>query len=228
MATSIAPLRVLVNSAGIGWAQRTVGKDGSYESAANQIFRAAGLPAGFYDDPSDYADPDATLRNARTYSWMHPVGEIVTGILAAGMSLKWLHEHDRVPWRMFGILVEGGTVVTMDAARSRYDDGYVLVRDGEIAVYCNLEEERKSNRKFLMLEIRGDQKKFVDSLAKLGCEYAISTDSCLKVVLQDGVEVRDLYRLAAETQVQVRRLSYKRDSLEDIFLKAMENGHGRL
>jgi NAD(P)-dependent dehydrogenase (short-subunit alcohol dehydrogenase family) len=35
MAKSIAALRVLVNSAGIGWAQRTVGKDGSYESAAN-------------------------------------------------------------------------------------------------------------------------------------------------------------------------------------------------
>jgi NAD(P)-dependent dehydrogenase (short-subunit alcohol dehydrogenase family) len=35
MATSMGPLRVLVNSAGIGWAQRTVGKDGSYESAAN-------------------------------------------------------------------------------------------------------------------------------------------------------------------------------------------------
>ena len=35
MAKSIAPLRVLVNSAGIGWAQRTVGKDGSYDSAAN-------------------------------------------------------------------------------------------------------------------------------------------------------------------------------------------------
>jgi len=35
MAKSIGPLRVLVNSAGIGWAQRTVGKDGTYESAAN-------------------------------------------------------------------------------------------------------------------------------------------------------------------------------------------------
>ena len=35
MAKSIGPVRVLVNSAGIGWAQRTVGKDGSYESAAN-------------------------------------------------------------------------------------------------------------------------------------------------------------------------------------------------
>jgi NAD(P)-dependent dehydrogenase (short-subunit alcohol dehydrogenase family) len=35
MAKSMGPLRVLVNSAGIGWAQRTVGKDGQYESAAN-------------------------------------------------------------------------------------------------------------------------------------------------------------------------------------------------
>ncbi len=35
MAKSMGPVRVLVNSAGIGWAQRTVGKDGSLESAAN-------------------------------------------------------------------------------------------------------------------------------------------------------------------------------------------------
>ena len=35
MAKSMGPLRVLVNSAGIGWAQRTVGKDGSYDSAAS-------------------------------------------------------------------------------------------------------------------------------------------------------------------------------------------------
>lgn len=59
-----------------------------------------------FDDPSDYADPAARLTNARTYSWMHPLGEIVTSILAAGMILRWLHEHDRVPWRMFEMLVE--------------------------------------------------------------------------------------------------------------------------
>jgi NAD(P)-dependent dehydrogenase (short-subunit alcohol dehydrogenase family) len=35
MAKSMGPVRALVNSAGIGWAQRTVGKDGSYDSAAN-------------------------------------------------------------------------------------------------------------------------------------------------------------------------------------------------
>jgi NAD(P)-dependent dehydrogenase (short-subunit alcohol dehydrogenase family) len=34
-AESLGPLRVLVNSAGIGWAQRTVGRDGTFESAAD-------------------------------------------------------------------------------------------------------------------------------------------------------------------------------------------------
>jgi len=107
-------------------------------------------------------------------------------------------------------------------------DEILILRDGQIAVYCNLEEERKSNRKFLMLETRGDQKRFAEALEKLGCDYAITNATRMKVVLQDGVEVRDLYRVAAEEQVQLRRLSYKRDSLEDIFLKAMENGHGGL
>ncbi len=32
-ADDLAPLRVLINSAGIGWAQRTVGRDGSFDSA---------------------------------------------------------------------------------------------------------------------------------------------------------------------------------------------------
>ena len=107
-------------------------------------------------------------------------------------------------------------------------DEILILKEGQIAVYCNLEEERKSNRKFLMLETRGDRSRFIDALARLGCEYAISSEYRLKVVLQDGVEVKDLYRIAAQEQLQLRRLSYKRDSLEDIFLKAMENGNGGL
>ncbi|MGI8919436.1 MAG: ABC transporter ATP-binding protein [Pyrinomonadaceae bacterium] len=104
----------------------------------------------------------------------------------------------------------------------------VILKDGRLVVYCNLEEERKSNRKFLVLETRGDQARFAKAIADLGCEYALTGDHRLKVVLQETIEVRDLYRIAAEQQMQIRRLSYKRDSLEDIFLKAMENGHGGL
>ena len=44
----------------------------------------------------------------------------------------------------------------------------------------------------------------------------------------DSVEIRDLYRVAAEKGVTIRRLDYKRDSLQDIFLKAMEAPRGSL
>jgi ABC-2 type transport system ATP-binding protein len=104
----------------------------------------------------------------------------------------------------------------------------LILKDGRLVVYCNLEEERKSNRKFLMLETRGDQDKFVEAVGKLGCEYAVTGDHRVKLILQGGIEVKDLYRIASEHDVQIRRLSYKRDSLEDIFLKAMESGNGGL
>jgi len=100
----------------------------------------------------------------------------------------------------------------------------LILKDGCLAVYCDLEAERKANKKFLMLETRGDQKSFAEAVAALGCEYAITGDHRLKIILQEETKIRDLYRLAAERQLQIRRLTYKRDSLEDIFLKAMENG----
>lgn len=104
----------------------------------------------------------------------------------------------------------------------------LVLNKGCIAVYCNLEEERRLNRRFLDLEMRGDAEGFAEAVKDLGCEYALAEGSRIKVILRDGVEIRDLYRIAAEREVQIRRLSYKRDSLEDIFLKAMENGDGRI
>jgi ABC-2 type transport system ATP-binding protein len=104
----------------------------------------------------------------------------------------------------------------------------LIIKQGRIVVYCNLEEERKANRKFLEIETRGDREGFVEAIASLGCEYALTSERRLKLVLQNSAEIRDLYRLAGEHQVQIRRLNFKRDSLEDIFLKAMEDGNGGL
>lgn len=60
------------------------------------------------DSGLDYADPQARLRNRRTYEWMHPLGQIVSSLIAAGLAVEWLHEHDSVPWPMFRSLVEDG------------------------------------------------------------------------------------------------------------------------
>jgi len=111
-------------------------------------------------------------------------------------------------------------------------DEVLVLKGGNIATYCNLEEERRANRKFLELETRGgDEASFAAAVEALGVEMAMDAKQKIKLVLPEGVEVRDLYRLAAERQVQIRRLDYKKDSLQDIFLKAMETevrDHGRV
>jgi ABC-2 type transport system ATP-binding protein len=103
-------------------------------------------------------------------------------------------------------------------------DEILVLKDGRIAANCNLEEERKANRKFIELETRGDRTAFVEAIGNLGCEYALSGERRIKLIMNETVEISDLYHLALEHKVQIRRLNYKRDSLEDIFLKAMENG----
>jgi ABC-2 type transport system ATP-binding protein len=105
-------------------------------------------------------------------------------------------------------------------------DEVLVLKDGRVAMRCDLEAERRANRRFLELETRepaaAGGSGFAAAAEALGCECAMHGPRRLKLVLPPEVEVRDLYRLAAERQVQIRRLSYRRDSLEDIFLKAME------
>jgi ABC-2 type transport system ATP-binding protein len=107
----------------------------------------------------------------------------------------------------------------------------LVLKQGEVAVYADLAKERQANRNFLELEVRGldgadAAPRFAHLAEQLGCECASSPRQRLKLVLPQGVEVRDLYKMAASEDLQIRRLDYKRDSLEDLFLKAMEAGHG--
>ena len=104
----------------------------------------------------------------------------------------------------------------------------LILKDGRIVHYSNLEEERRANRRFVEMEPVGDSASLAKALEAMGCECAFSSNR-LKAVLSDGFEIRDIYRLAAEREVQLRRLNYRRDTLEDIFLKAMEtNTNGSL
>jgi len=101
-------------------------------------------------------------------------------------------------------------------------DEVIILRDGNIAGICNLEEERRLNRKFLELETNGEDNSFADAVQQLGCECALFGKGRMKVVLPETIEIRELYQIAAQRDVQIRRMNYRRDSLEDIFLKAMQ------
>jgi ABC-2 type transport system ATP-binding protein len=105
-------------------------------------------------------------------------------------------------------------------------DEVLILKDGLLSARCNLAEERRAQRKFLELETTGGTG-FPEAAARLGCEYASFGGGRLKLVLPERLTIQQLYAAAAEQGVQIRRFSYRRDSLEDIFLRAMEAPEGR-
>ncbi len=107
----------------------------------------------------------------------------------------------------------------------------LILRNGRVAALCNLEEERRANRKFLELETIGANGAFSSALQQLGCECAVFNNGRMKVVMPDKIEIREVYRIAEQQAIQIRKMNHRRDSLEDIFLNAMEQtgaAHGGL
>lgn len=99
----------------------------------------------------------------------------------------------------------------------------LILKGGRVVHQANLEEERRSNKRFVEVEACGDETAFADAVAALGCECASGGGGRFRMVLSEGLEIRDIYRVAAEKDIQLRRLNFRRDSLEDIFLRAMQD-----
>ncbi|BFU43606.1 class I SAM-dependent methyltransferase [Krasilnikovia sp. MM14-A1004] len=51
-----------------------------------------------YDEPGTYVDTDVEFTHTVTHEWNHGLGEIVTAVLAAGLTVTGLVEHRSVPW----------------------------------------------------------------------------------------------------------------------------------
>ena len=52
-----------------------------------------------WNDGGTYVDTDHTFEHTTTHEWSHGLGEIVTALLEAGMTITGLVEHDSVPWQ---------------------------------------------------------------------------------------------------------------------------------
>ena len=57
-----------------------------------------------FDDTSVYSDPDATVKTVRSYEWIHPVGDVVTALIDAGLQIEYLHEFDTVSWKALAFM----------------------------------------------------------------------------------------------------------------------------
>lgn len=180
----------------VGLGEARYRKVGTYSLGMKQLAKLAqaiahGPQLIMLDEPTNGLDPEARQRMLQLVREIRDTGEVT--VLISSHLLRDIEE---------------------------CCDEVIILKQGRIAALCNLEEERKSNLKFLEMEV-SNENGFLTAVRGLGCECASFGAGRIKLVLPDNIEVRQLYRLAGEHSVQIRRMNYRRDSLEDIFLKAM-------
>ncbi len=83
-------------------------------------------------------------------------------------------------------------------------DEAVIMKDGAVVHQCNLEEERRSNRSFVELEVTGDDGNLRAALPEIGAEGVPEGSGRWRIVLPPGVEVDAIWAIAgaAETPRQ--------------------------
>lgn len=98
----------------------------------------------------------------------------------------------------------------------------LILKQGSIVHHSNLESERRTNKRFVEIQTHGDDSGFAETLVAIGCQCSAVVGGRLKAVVPEEFDLREIYRVAAGRDLQLRRLNYRRDTLEDIFMKAME------
>jgi ABC-2 type transport system ATP-binding protein len=98
----------------------------------------------------------------------------------------------------------------------------LILRNGRIVHHSNLAEERLANKRFVEIETLGELQGFDEQLVALGCPCTVDIKGRFKLELPADFDMRRIYGFAAERDLQLRRVSYRQDTLEEIFLKAME------
>jgi len=104
-------------------------------------------------------------------------------------------------------------------------DEVVILKEGRIVHHANLEEERRANRRFVELEVAGDDRGLSVALRDHGAEGVTEGAGRWRIVLPPAVELDVIWQVTARQNLDVHRLTHRRDTLEEIFLKAVGHIH---
>lgn len=192
----------------LGLGEARYRKLGTYSIGMKQMAKLAqalvhGPRLLFLDEPTNGLDPAARQRMIRLIQEVRDAGE--TRLVLSSHLLRDVEE---------------------------CCDEVVILKQGRLAAHVNLDAERKSNRKFLELDTtrgpaNGERDAYAQAVTALGCDCAVFPSAGggtrIKVVLPENVQVRALYELASQHSVSIRRMSNRRDSLEEIFLDVMRD-----
>lgn len=97
----------------------------------------------------------------------------------------------------------------------------LMLDQGRVVGYGTLDELSLHRKDHFQVKLRGDRQAVADHLTRAGAEVKPGDDNLLEVTLRNGLGSNSIFRAARECGAQVRGLEPSRDSLEDIFARAI-------
>jgi len=100
-------------------------------------------------------------------------------------------------------------------------DSVVILNKGRVAAQGRMADLRAADYSLYEVRIKGAGDGFRDRLVACGCRVDETEDRLLKVYLPAGRDPMEVFRAAAETDVQVRHFVRSQTSLEDVFARTV-------
>ncbi|MDX2177932.1 MAG: ABC transporter ATP-binding protein [Candidatus Sumerlaeia bacterium] len=105
-------------------------------------------------------------------------------------------------------------------------DSVCVINKGRVALNGVIAELKKEDRRTYDLRIEGDSERFLGAVAARGWVCSGNDRGDIRVQLPDRDDARSIFAVAREADVQLRHFHYKQDTLEDIFMNALEESRG--
>ncbi|HOE97117.1 MAG TPA: ABC transporter ATP-binding protein [Candidatus Sumerlaeota bacterium] len=102
----------------------------------------------------------------------------------------------------------------------------VVLNKGRVTAAGNIAAMKQTDERRFELRIKGPLDPFVAALSELGCQCRLGKREALQVVLPEHLPPRRIFEVARGQRVQIRHYYARKDTLEDVFLKALEDDAG--
>jgi ABC-2 type transport system ATP-binding protein len=99
----------------------------------------------------------------------------------------------------------------------------MVLKQGRIVASGNIEAMKHTEENLFELRVKGEIDPFIAALSRLGCNCRLDRRESLQITTPNGLRAEQIFRVARDLQVQIRHFYAKKDSLEDIFIKVMED-----
>src|ERR1700722_4007134 len=97
----------------------------------------------------------------------------------------------------------------------------IVLGRGKLRTEGNIQQLKQLHNRSFEVRLKGDTRPFAERLSALGCSARLR-DEFLVVEIPEGRTQQLLWEVASQEKVQIRTLRPQRSTLEEVFLKALE------